>query len=107
MRLTQYLYVHDTFPIRISAPTGLTITARICETKEGMPSAIGGLDDTLSETDPGDYGLDFSRTDLASDLASYMRRHVYLHLDDGAGWHDVWPFVVTDIDPDLLPPLPS
>jgi hypothetical protein len=30
---------------------------------------------------------------------------VYLHISDGVAWRDVYHYVVTDVDPDLMDPL--
>jgi hypothetical protein len=37
--------------------------------------------------------------------AAYVEQAVFLHLSDGVAWRDVYEYVVTDQDPDLLPPL--
>ncbi len=110
MRAPTYLYVREAKPVRIGAlGTGKTVVAKVCATREGVPSAIGTLQMTLVETSPGseEYFGVFSRDDLLSQLtaAGKIGARVYLHIDDGVVWHDVWPWQVTDIDPDLLPPL--
>ncbi len=109
MRAPQYLYVCETFPIRVSGVVeGRTVTAVFSAQREGAePPAIGDLSITLDDLDDGEHGADVSRDDLggAINTAGLMRRAVYLHIDDGVDWHDVWPLVPTDIDPDLLPPL--
>lgn len=110
MRAAQYLYVCETFPIRVAGVVeGRTVTAVFSAQREGVePAVIGDLSVTLEETD-GEYGADVPRDDLTADItaAGLMRRAIYLHLDDGVDWHDVWPLVPVDIDPDLLPPLTS
>lgn len=106
-RSTQYLYIREAFPVRINGlGTGKTVTAKFCEIQEGDPVEIGSLTMTLPEDGAtGDYADAFARSALLADLAGKIKHRVYLHLDDGVVWHDVWPFVVTDTDPDLLPPL--
>ena len=110
MRAAQYLYVCETFPIRVSGVIdGRTVTAVFSEIGAGVaPAPIGALDFELVETD-GEHGVDIPRGELADEMttARRMRQTVYLHLDDGVDWHEVFPFVPVDVDPDLLAPLMS
>lgn len=108
IRAPQYLYLYTAFPVSITGlGTGKTVTAKFSATREGNPSAIGSLTVTLTETgSTGNYTGTFARADLLSELGStYVNKPVYLHIDDGVVFHDVWPFRATDVDPDLLSPL--
>lgn len=109
-RQTQWLYVHESLPVRVSGvSSGLVLTASLCSVREGAPAAIGTLSGALAETSPGEHSLDFSRSALLSQLTAADRigKKVYLHLDDGVHRRDVWPFLVTDVDPDLLGDCPQ
>jgi hypothetical protein len=112
-RLTQYLYVNEQLRVSVllsEEGAGSTITARVCESDAGTPSAIGSLTATATTTSgtPAAYTLTFSAASLQSALATYVGRRVYLHVSSSAnGWYEVYPYLVTDRDPDLLAPLLS
>lgn len=112
-RLTQYLYVNEQLRVSVllsEEGAGSTVTAKLCETDAGTPSAIGSLSVTATTTSwsPAAYVLTFSASTLQSGLASYVGRRVYLHVSSSAnGWYEVYPYLVTDRDPDLLSPLLS
>lgn len=107
IRATQYLYVRQALPVTLTGlGTGKTVTAKFCEQRDGDPADIGSLTETLTEDGTtGNYAGTFARADLLTDLAAFVGTLVYLHLDDGVVWHDVWPFLVVDTDPDLLGPI--
>lgn len=102
-RRTQYLYIYESLQItetEANIGTGKTLRARICATREGDPTEIGGLEETATAT-AGVYTITFARADLLSDLGDMVGQTVWLHLDDGAAGHDVHAYRVTDVDPDL------
>lgn len=106
-RTTTALYLREAFPVSISGlGEGKTVTAKICAEETGDPSAIGTLSITLDESSPGEYFAFFPRADLLSEInaASMVGRAVFLHLDDGVEWHDVWPLKAVDRDPDIRAP---
>lgn len=107
VRATQYLYLRRALPVSVlSLGTGKTVTAKFCATREGDPADIGSLTETLTESgSTGNYSGVFARADLLADLASYVGKLVYCHIDDGAVEHNVWPFLVVDTDPRLLGPI--
>lgn len=107
-RRKEYLFIYVSKTIEIPESelgSGKTLTGTFSSTSRGAPSAIGSLSESataLSEQ----YTLEFLRADFVSQLgADYIGKSVFLHLDDGAAWHDTYEYVVTDVDPDLLPPL--
>lgn len=104
-RARRYLYIRESLAISIPESelgSGKTLTANICATSSGNPSAISSC--TGSATASGSaYSITIARSLLQSALGTtYLNKSVWLHLDDGAAWHDTWEFVVTDVDPDLL-----
>lgn len=107
IRETQYLYPRRALPVSVnSLGTGKTVTAKFCEQRDGDPADIGSLTKTLAESgSTGNYSGTFARADLLTDLASWVGKLVYLHIDDGAVYHAVWPFLVVDTDPALLGPI--
>lgn len=113
LRLTQYLYLNEQLRISVllsEEGAGSTITAKWCETDAGTPAAIGSLTATATTTtgSPAAYTLTFTSTTLTTGLASYVGRRVFLHVSSSAnGWYEVYPYLVSDRDPDLLPPLLS
>jgi hypothetical protein len=112
-RLTQYLYVNEQLRVSVllsEEGAGSTITAKLCETDAGTPAAIGSLTATVTTTSgtPAAYTATFTASALQSGLASYVGRRVFLHVSSSAnGWYEVYPYLVTDRDPDLLSPLLS
>lgn len=108
IRAPRYLYLYKALPITVNgAGTGKTVTAKLSAIREGAPVHIGTLTLTLVESGTtGNYFSAFARADLLSQLlANHLGKRVYLHLDDGVVWHEVYPMQVTDVDPALLPPL--
>ncbi len=67
-RPAQYLYIREAFPVRIEGlGTGKTVTAKLCEGREGVPGAIGTLTLALAEDGTsGNYSGTFARADLLS-----------------------------------------
>lgn len=109
VRSPRYLYVREAFPVVVNGlGAGKVVTAKMCANREGDPAPIGTLTTTLApQTNPEDYSATFARAAILGELttAGKLGARIYLHLDDGVVWHDVWPLQVTDVDPDLLPPL--
>ena len=108
-RLTpQWLYIREPFAVSIptsQAGTGLTVTGRFADTKEGKPDAINAALENASITAASDkYTFSVTSANLVAQLeADYVGRLVYLHLFDNAGsFHECYAFKVTDTDPDLL-----
>lgn len=103
----RYLYLRRALPVTLdNLGTGKTVSAKFCEQRDGDPADIGSLTKTLTEDGTtGDYAATFSRTELLTDLAPYVGKFVYLHLDDGVVYRAVRPFLVVDTDPDLLGPI--
>ena len=112
-RLTQYLYLNEQLRVSVllaEEGAGSTITAKLCESDAGTPSAIGSLTATATTTSgsPAAYTVTFSAASLTSGLAAYVGRRVFLHVSSSAnGWYEVYPYQVSDRDPDLLPQLLS
>lgn len=106
-RALEWLYIRESLSVSIPESelgSGKTLTAKFSATAEGDPADIGSLTETATASASA-YSVEFTRADLVTDLATaYVGRRVYLHLDDGAAWHDVWPYKVTDTDPSLLEP---
>jgi hypothetical protein len=104
-RTTLPLYVRKALPVAVDGVgTGKTVIAKLCEERSGDPPAIGTLSITLTETGTtGNYTGLFARAALLSQIttAGLTGRVIYLHLDDGVAWHDVWAFRAVDVDPDL------
>lgn len=72
--------------------------------REGDPYSMGDLTRNPTLTEDDEHATNLLREALQEDLAeSFNRQRVWLHVDDGVE-HNMWPFVVTDIDPDLLEP---
>lgn len=106
-RTREYLYLYDAFEIvdtEANLGTGKTITAFFSESRKGSASAIASSTKTATGSG-GTYTITYSRSDLQTALSAYVNKTVYLHLDDGAAAHEVYEYVVTDTDPDLLPTL--
>lgn len=110
-RRRQYLYINE--PLVASVPLseegpGSTVTMFLAESNQGVPSAIGTLTASTSTTigTPAAYVVTFTPMLLQSQLATYINRTVWLHVrSNTALWYEVYPFVVTNVDPDLLPEL--
>lgn len=104
VRASQYLYLRAPLPVRVAdVPVGRTVTAEICEIQTGDPEALGELSRTLMLPDAHEHVADFLPEALLAHIPKrFYRQPVYLHLDDVE--HDVWRFIVTDVDPDLLEP---
>lgn len=104
----QYLYLYESLDVSIPEAQlggGKTLTATFCASNRGSPVAIGTLTETATAV-AASYDVTFVLADLVSQLgASYVDTTVYLHLTDSVAWRDVYEYLVTDIDPDLLPPL--
>jgi hypothetical protein len=107
-RRRQYLYIYESLAISIPESqlgSGKTLTAKFCESSRGDPSDIGTLTETAAAVSSS-YDIEFVMADLVSQLGTdYVGKPVYLHLSDGVAWRDVYSYVVTDVDPDLLDPL--
>ena len=106
-RAPQYLYIRESLSIVIAESelgSGKTLTAKICATNTGDPADIGSLTGTATASASA-YTITLARSALVTDLADRLTKRVWLHLDDGAAWHDCREYVVTDVDPDLLPAL--
>ena len=107
-RRRQYLYLYESLSVSIPESqlgSGKTLTAKFCESSRGDPADIGTLTETAAAVSAS-YDVEFVMADLVSQLGTdYIDQTVYLHLSDGVAWRDVYEYVVTDIDPDLLPPL--
>jgi hypothetical protein len=109
-RLTPaYLYLREPFAVSVlasQAGTGLTITGRFADTRDGKPSAIdASVENTAITESSSKYTFSLASSALVNNLTSRIGRLVYLHLFDNAGsFHEVYAFRVTDTDPDLLPP---
>lgn len=110
-RVTQYLYINEQLRVSVllsEEGAGSTVTAKICETDAGSPPAIGSLSSTQTTTTgtPAAYTVTFSPAMLQTGLAAFVGRRVFLHVNSGVnGWYEVYPYQVTDRDPDLLSPL--
>ena len=110
-RLTQYLYVNEQLALSVPLSVGgaaSTITWKLCETDAGTPSAIGTLTVTSNSTSgsPPAYTGSWSSSTLRTQLAGYIGRRVYLHQSSTTtDAYEVYPYLVTDRDPDLLPQL--
>lgn len=106
MKPVQWLYIYQdhiaTVP-EAAVGSGKTMTYKLCDTSPGDPPAIAaGVEGTVTASG-GAYTRTFTRAAMRSALeAERVGRLIYLHADDGAGWHDVQPLRVTIIDPDLL-----
>ena len=108
-RAKQYVYLYESLGVTISEAqlgTGKTLTAYWATSKKGAPSALSSSTKTATASG-GNYSITYSRTELQTFLASLIGQTVYLHLDDAAARRDVWEYVVTDTDPDLMPTLLS
>ena len=107
-RRRQYLYLYESLDVSIAEAelgAGKTLTAKFCTSNRGDPVAIGTLTETATAV-TASYDVTFVLADLVAQLGtSYVDTTVYLHLTDGVAWRDVYEYLVTDIDPDLLPPL--
>lgn len=108
MRPPEYLYVNE--PLTIVAggeAAGVTISARICESSEGLsPAAIGTLTATSTTVVNGDYVIAFASAALRAGLAGYAGRRVFVHVTSSTlEWYEVFPVTVAIADPDTLPPL--
>ena len=107
-RPSTYLYIRDALQATLAESevgTGKTCRLRVCATSAGDPVAIGSSSASATAT-AGVYTLTVARATLVTDLAaSYLGKTIYVHLDDGAAWHAVFPMVVTDVDPALMPAL--
>ena len=108
-RAKQYVYLYESLGVTIPESqlgTGKTLTAYWATSKKGAPSALSSSTKTATASGES-YTITYTRTELQSFLASLNTQTVYLHLDDGTAWRDVWEYVVTDTDPDLMPTLLS
>lgn len=107
-RRRQYLYLYESLAISIPESqlgAGKTLTATICASQRGAAAAIGSLTTTATAV-AASYDATFALSALVSQLGTnYLDATVYLHLTDSVAWRDVYEFVVTNVDPDLLPPL--
>jgi len=107
-RRRQYLYLYQSLLVEIPESqlgVGKTLTAKFCATGRGDPAAIGTLTQTATAV-ASSYSVTFVMASFVSQLAAaYVEQAVFLHLSDGVAWRDVYEYVVTDQDPDLLPPL--
>jgi hypothetical protein len=109
-RLTpQYLYLREPFAVSVSetqAGTGLTLTARFAETRDGSPDAINAaLGSTTITASGGSYAFAITSANLVTHLSAFINRVVFFHLfDNGGTFREVYAFRVTDTDPDLLTP---
>lgn len=108
MRARQYLYIYESLLIEIPEAelgSGKTLDAKFSTLSKGKPStAIGSLSATATAA-AAKYSIVFARAAFMTDLGDKIGQAVNLHLDDGAAWHEVYPFLVTDVDPKLLPEL--
>lgn len=103
----QYLYIRRSYSFSVTEAeigTGKTLTAKICATSTGDPTAISSCTGSAAASS-GVYTVTLARTLLQSALSASLTKVVYAHLDDGAAWHDVFPMVVTDVAPETLPAL--
>jgi hypothetical protein len=100
----EYLYTHQSRNWIVTTVTGRTVTATICASNAGAPAAIGTLTEVGTEV-TGVYTITFDRADLQSQLAAYLNKTVWLHIDDGVTDREVYPYRPTNVDPDLLEPL--
>jgi hypothetical protein len=107
-RRREYLYLYESLAISVPEAqlgSGKTLTATICASNKGAPAAIGTLTATATAV-AASYDITFAMSSLVSQLGTaYVDQTVYLHLADAVAWRDVFEYVVTDVDPDLLPPL--
>lgn len=110
MRAREYLDIYKGYGWRIPESelgSGKTFRVRFSEAKGGNPATvalIGSLEKTAGASASA-YAIAFTPTEFVAALASLVGKTVYAHLSDGAVWRDTFPFLVTDTDPDLLPPL--
>ena len=103
-RQTQYLHLYNVFTVtdtEANLGTGKTITAFFATSRASNATAIASTTKTATASG-GSYTLSYTRSELQTALTAYVNQTVYLHLDDGVGAHDTWPFTPTLIDPDLL-----
>jgi hypothetical protein len=103
---TKWLYLYSDFRARVPEAeigSGKTVTFKLSDFSPGDPAAIAaGVEGSVTASG-GEYARTFTRAALRAALeAERIGRLIYLHADDGAGWHDVQPLRVTIIDPDLL-----
>jgi hypothetical protein len=107
-RRREYLYLYESLSISIPESqlgSGKTLTAMICASNRGAPADIGTLTETATAVSSS-YDIEFVMADLVSQLGTdYVGKAVYLHISDGVAWRDVYHYVVTDVDPDLMDPL--
>jgi hypothetical protein len=107
-RRREYLYLYESLAISVPEAqlgSGKTLTAKVCATGRGDPAAIGTLTATATAA-AASYDITFAMSSFVSQLGTaYVEQTVFLHLSDGVAWRDVYEYVVTDLDPDLLPPL--
>lgn len=109
-RLSQYLYLYEPLEMEIAAaevPDASTLSLKLCSSQRGDPDAIAaGVEVTASAVDGAFVPVIPSDELVAALAASYVTKRVWGHLYDDAGTlHDVYEFVVTDVDPDLMPAL--
>jgi hypothetical protein len=108
MRAKRWLFLYDGLRIvdtEANLGADKTITALFSLSGKGAGVAIGSTTKTATAV-TGSYTITYTRTELQTALASLNGQTVFLHLDDGAVTRDVWPFVVSDEDPDNLPSFP-
>ena len=108
-RVPEYLFLYESLTVSIpeTGATGIgsskTLTATFSSVR-GTLTAIGSLVATATAAS-GVYAITFARSSFLTDLTASVGKRVWLFLDDGAAWRDVYEYQVTDVDPDLIPAL--
>lgn len=109
-RTAQYLYLYEPLEMEVTAselPDASSLTLKLCRSRSGDPAAIAaGVSVTVSAVG-GTFTPVISSAALVAALSpGDVTKRVFGFLHDNAGtFRDVYEFVVTDVDPDLLPPL--
>lgn len=104
-RATAFLDIHKGLSISIPESelgSGKTLTAKWSEAKSGNPTSLAAIGTPKTATASASaYTITYTPSDLATDLAAYDGKIVYLHLYDSAVWRDTFAYRVTQVDEDV------
>ncbi len=105
-RATALLDIYTGFQISIPESelgSGKTLTAKWSEAKQGNPATLTAIGTPKTATASASaYTITYTPTELATDLAAFAPRVIYLHLYDGAVWRDCYPYRVITEDTDTF-----
>jgi hypothetical protein len=82
--------------------TGRTVIAKFCESREGDPPAINAAVSITLTEGLDTYSGTIARSAINAHLTAFVGESVFLHIDDGVGYHSVQEYFVTDARPTLI-----